>query len=82
MKEVILSADGDSVLYLVPDAVAGNLEEYCLKFCSDWLRNNPDAEKYRVGNAVCFTEADFIEYLNVFVMFHHRTMPKVLGCKK
>ena len=27
MEEVILSADGDSVLYLVPAAVAENLEE-------------------------------------------------------
>lgn len=67
MKEVILSADGDSVLYLVPDVVAENLEEFCLKFCSDWLWNSPAAERYRVGNAVCYTEADFIEYLNTYV---------------
>ncbi len=67
MKEVILSADGDSVLYLVPDDVAENLEEYCLKFCSDWLWNSPDAEKYRVGTGVCYTEADFIAYLNAYV---------------
>ncbi len=39
MKEVILSADGDSIVYLVPDAVADNLEDYCLEFCSNWLRN-------------------------------------------
>ena len=67
MKKVILSADGDSVLYLVPDAVADNLEECCLEFCSDWLRNSPDAERYRVGKALCYTEADFIEYLNTCV---------------
>lgn len=67
MEEVILSADGDSVLYLVPAAVAENLEEYCLKFCSDWLRNSPDAERYRAGKAVCYTEADFIDYLNTCV---------------
>ena len=67
MKKVILSADGDSILYSVPDAVADNLEEYCLEFCSDWLRNSPDAERYRVGKAVCYTEADFIEYLNTYV---------------
>ncbi len=67
MKEVILSADGDSVLYMVPAAVADNLEEYCLKFCSDWLRNSPDAERYRAGKAVCYTEADFIDYLNTCV---------------
>lgn len=45
MKEVILSADGDSIVYLVPDAVADNLVDYCLEFCSNWLRNSPDAEK-------------------------------------
>ena len=67
MKEVILSADGDSIIYLVPDVVAENLEEYGLKFCSDWLRNSPDAERYRVGKAVCYTESDFIEYLNTYV---------------
>ena len=38
MKEEILSADGDRVVYLVPDA-----------------------ERYRVGAGVCYTEADFID---------------------
>lgn len=28
MKKVILSADGDSTIYLVPDIVADNLVEY------------------------------------------------------
>lgn len=37
MKEIILSADGDSIVYLVPDAVADNLEKYCLEFCEVWL---------------------------------------------
>ena len=37
MKKVILSSDGDSVLYLVPDVVADDLEAYCLEFCSNWL---------------------------------------------
>lgn len=32
MKEVILSADGDSIVYLVPDEVADNLIEYCMEF--------------------------------------------------
>lgn len=64
MKEVILSADGDSILYLVPDVVAENLEEYCLEFCSNWLRNSPDAEKYRKGGFLCYSESDFIDYLN------------------
>lgn len=61
MKEVILSADGDRIVYLVPDAVAENLDEYCLEFCSDWLRKSPDAERYRVGAGVSYTEADFID---------------------
>ena len=71
MKKVILSADGDRVAYLVPDSVAEHLEEHCLKFCDDWLRNSPNAEKYRVKigeeTGVCYTEADFIEYLNAYV---------------
>lgn len=37
MKKVILSSDGDSVLYLVPDVVADDLEAYCLDFCSNFL---------------------------------------------
>lgn len=80
MKEVILSADGDNILYLAPDDVAENLEEYCLKFCSDWLWNSPDAEKYRVGNGICYTEADFIEYLNTYIFPDYKSkMIKNLG---
>ena len=67
MKKVILSADGDSIVYLVPDDVADNLEEYCLQFCSNWLRYSPDAEKYRKDGILCYTERDFIDYLNAYV---------------
>lgn len=67
MKKVLLSADGDSIVYLVPDAVADNLEEYCLEFCSKWLRYSPDAEKYRKDGVLYYTERDFIDYLNVYV---------------
>ena len=67
MKKVILSADGDSIVYLVPDDVADNLEEYCLEFCSNWLRYSPDAEKYRKNGILCYTERDFIDYLNAYV---------------
>ncbi len=66
MKNVILSADGDSIIYAVPDIVADNLEQYCMEFCSDWLWHSPDAEKYRSGQAVCYNEQDFIDYLNTF----------------
>ena len=66
MKAVILSADGDSIIYSVPDIVADNLEAYCIEFCDDWIWNIPDAKKYRTGAGVCYTEADFIDYLNRF----------------
>ena len=61
---------------MVPNDVAENLEEYCLEFSSNWLRNSPDAERYRVGKAVCYTEADFIEYLNTYV-FPDRESKKI-----
>lgn len=66
MKNVVLSADGDSVVYVVPDAVADHLEEYCLKFCCEWLWHSPDAEKYRTSRGVCYNEEDFIHYLNTY----------------
>ena len=80
MKEIILSADGDSIIYLVPDDVAENLKEYCLEFCSDWLWNSPDAKKYRVDNGVCYTVADFIDYLNTYIFPDYKSkMIKNLG---
>lgn len=67
MKKIILSADGDSVVYSVPDVVADKLEKYCLEFCTKWIRTSPQAKKYRVGGAVCYDQADFIEYLNRYL---------------
>lgn len=76
MKSVILSADGDSVVYGVPDQVAEHLEEYCIHFCDHWLRTSPHAQKYRFKEGpaepqgeqgFCYNEADFIEYLNQYV---------------
>ena len=64
MKNVILSADGDCVVYSVPDEVADSLREYCIEFCDEWLWKSPDAKKYRSKNGVCYNEEDFIEYLN------------------
>lgn len=67
MKNIIINADGDRMLYFVPDAVADNLKEYCYKFIK-WMENDPKAVKYRVphkgGYALCYDESDFIEYLN------------------
>ena len=67
MKPVVLSADGDRQVYLVPDTVAEHLTEYCMEFCCGWLWNSPHAAKYRQGPVVCYNEADFIEYLNRWV---------------
>ena len=80
MKEIILSADGDSVVYLVPDVVAENLDEYCYEFAANWLHNSPDAEQYRRGDVVCYTEADFIDYLNKYIFPENQSkMIKNLG---
>lgn len=67
MKEVIISADGDSVVYLVPDDVAENLSKYCIYFCDEWMKTSSDAKKYKRNGGYCFDEADFIDYLNEFV---------------
>ena len=71
MKQVLLSADGEISVYCVPDAVADDLETYCLEFSCHWLHESPDAARYRVkrGSAVvvCYTEKDFIEYLNRYI---------------
>ena len=67
MKNVVLSADGDRKVYSVPDVVADNLEKYCMEFCTKWLWESPDAEKYRTGSCVYYNEDDFIEYLNTWL---------------
>ena len=74
MKQVLLSADGEISVYCVPDAVADDLETYCLEFSCHWLHESPDAARYRVkrGSAVvvCYTEKDFIA-----VSYTHLTLP-------
>ena len=65
MKHVILSADGDSVIYSVPDDVADQLEEYCYDFCCRWLWNG----------SVCYTERDFIDYLNKYKFPEQKSTP-------
>lgn len=68
MKRVLLSADSDLRVYLVPDEAADHLEELCMEFCCHWLWESPEAERYRLwmGGIRClrYTEADFIAYLN------------------
>ena len=67
MKKIILSADSDCVVYLVPDIVADNLSEYCIEFCDKWIWSSPDAKQFRKGSGVCYNETDFIDYLNRYI---------------
>lgn len=67
MKNIVLSADGDRVVYSVPDVVADRLEDYCMEFCCHWLPDSPHAQNYRINGVLCFNEADFIDYLNRWV---------------
>lgn len=45
MKEIIISADGDSVVYSVPDDVANHLRKYCIEFCDKWMKTSPHAKR-------------------------------------
>ena len=74
MKEVIISADGDSIVYLVPNEVAADLRKYCIDFCDKWIKSSPHAEKHRVKGGYCYNEADFIEYLNNYVFPEERSV--------
>lgn len=67
MRNIILSADGDRMVYSVPDPVAAELDRYCMEFCVKWLWESPDAAKYRINGVVCYHEGDFIEYLNRYL---------------
>ena len=44
----------------------GNEYEDC-RIERGWLWHSPDAEKYRTDQGVCYTEKDFVEYLNTYV---------------
>ena len=74
MKEVIISADGDSKVYLVPDVVANDLNKYCIEFCDKWMRTSPNAKKYKMKGVYCFSEEDFIHYLNEDVFPNQKSL--------
>lgn len=64
LKNIVISADGDRMVYSVPNKVADNLEQYCLEFCTKWIRTNPN---YIINDVACYNETDFIEYLNKWI---------------
>jgi len=68
MKEVVLSADGDLSLYLVPADVADNLATVANEFAFNYIWFGEKSGKFLklCGEqyVACFTEEDFIEYLN------------------
>ena len=67
LKNIVISADGDRMVYSVPDIVADNLRDFCLEFCGEWLPTSPHAKRYRIRSGLCYNESDFIEYLNKWV---------------
>jgi len=78
MKRVLLSADSEIGVFTVPDKVAEHLEQSCLEFCCNWLHKSPDAAKYRVKmggvTGVCYSEKDFIDYLNPYICDEQSTL--------
>ena len=74
MIEVIISADGDSKVYLVPDVVANDLNKYCIEFCDKWMKTSPNAKKYKINGGYCFNEEDFIYYLNEYVFREQKSV--------
>ena len=70
MKHLILSADGDRMVYLVPDDVADHTGKYVRLFYS-WMKVSRQAKHLRrkMGAQIgyCFNEQDFVDWLN-----HHK----------
>ena len=64
MKQVILCADGDSLLCRVPDIVADDLGCYCLEFAGHWLWKGPERERFIRDGAAHYDALDFIDYLS------------------
>ena len=63
MKQIVLGTGGELAVYAVPEAVAEELEGYCLKFL-DWMENNVRAQKFLLFGGLNYTAEDFVDYLN------------------
>ena len=70
MKHLILSADGDRMVYLVPDDVSDHTDKYVRLFYN-WMKESKQAKNLRrkMGSGIgyCFNEQDFVDWLN-----HHK----------
>lgn len=81
MKKVILGSDYDRVIFSVPDEVADNLRDYCMGFL-EWIYNSPEAERFRTGDGVAYSECDFIDYLNDYKFTNEKSnFIEVLECE-
>jgi len=86
LKEVILSHDSEAKIYIVPDEVADNLDQYCWDFAANWVWNGPENRRFlidcgdgRLG--ALFGAPDFIEYLNRWVFPEQQSrLIRGLGC--
>ncbi|MBE5867679.1 MAG: hypothetical protein E7293_01765 [Lachnospiraceae bacterium] len=80
MKEVILSADGDLSLYLVPADVADNLAMVANEFAFNYVWHGKKSGKFLklCGEqyGAVFDEEDFIEYLNT-VLYPEKPSRKI-----
>ena len=65
MKKVLLGETYSCNVYSVPNEVADNLREYCLKYCT-WLSKSPEAESIKRKMGRSPSDDGFIEYLNKF----------------
>lgn len=80
MKEVVLSADGDLSLYLVPAEVADNLVTVANEFAYNYVWHGEKSGKFLklCGEqyGAVFDETDFIEYLNT-VLYPDKLSKKI-----
>ena len=80
MKNIIISADGDRMVYSVPDIVADNLTEYCIEFCDKWLRTSPHAKN--IGLTVAYAIMNGISLsisTDSYFQKSNRYLLKILG---
>lgn len=63
MMKIVLSADNDCSIYLVPNYVAKELDKYIGDFLN-WLYDENNKHEYWCGEGLCYDERAFIKWLN------------------